>query len=184
MTFSEGWRDQYQRMLRSHQRLLEAVGPGFMGSAEARDRLYHFFQDAYHLKDWIKNDGSDPTVLTTSIRSTVESIFGKLAGTPLLQLAADLCNGVEHLTLTTAKTGDETTAFTRQDAYVTLETIEIKVYAGGAPTRSEPKPARSGSTGEHRWFVTSNGQTYDAVDLANEVVAEWEKWLTAQKLLP
>ncbi|MER5622517.1 hypothetical protein ABT061_15880 [Streptosporangium sp. NPDC002544] len=184
MTFSEGWHDQYQRMLRSHQRLLEAAGPSSMGSAEARDRLYHFFQDAYHLKDWLKNDPTTRAQVTAHPK--VEGLFNTPGQSVLcLQLCADLCNGVKHLGLTRdAKTGDKTTGFTRQDAYVTLGTIEIKAYVGGAPARSEPQPAHAGATGEHRWFVTSNGQTYDAVDLANEVVVEWEKWLTAQQLLP
>ncbi|MFI6454288.1 hypothetical protein ACIBF6_22330 [Streptosporangium amethystogenes] len=56
MTFSEGWRDQYERMLRSRRELSSAAGPGSMGSKAARDILFHFFQDACHLKDWMKND--------------------------------------------------------------------------------------------------------------------------------
>lgn len=167
MTFSEGWRDQYERMLRSHQKLVEAARSSSLGSDEARDRLYHFFQDAYHLKDWVKNDDSDPTVLTPTIRNTVESIFDKVTGIPTLQRAADLCNGVKHLKLTTAKTGDKATAFTNQSV-----SIQMGAWGSGTP-----------ATAKHQWHITSGGQKYDAIDLADEVVDEWKTWLNAQKLL-
>ncbi|MFI6454289.1 hypothetical protein ACIBF6_22335 [Streptosporangium amethystogenes] len=32
----------------------------------------------------------------------------------------------------------------------------------------------------HQWYPTSGGQKYDAVDLADEVIAEWEARLKAE----
>lgn len=39
MPLSETWRDQYDRMLRSHQALIAAAGPSTIGSDAARDIL-------------------------------------------------------------------------------------------------------------------------------------------------
>ena len=52
---NERWDDQYGRMLRVRDVLVKA-GPRDwdFGSAQAWDALYHFFQDAFHRKDWIK----------------------------------------------------------------------------------------------------------------------------------
>ena len=76
----ETWRDQYERMERSHERLLRTADPSHdVGSADARDTLFHFFQDAYHLKDWLKN--ADPPVLTnTQPDSTDRPCVGGLSG--------------------------------------------------------------------------------------------------------
>ena len=56
------------------------------------DDVYAFFQNCYHLKDWIKND---PT-LPSSIRSEVEDYIDQ---TRALSICADLCNALKHLKL-------------------------------------------------------------------------------------
>src|SRR5215469_15607924 len=47
-----GWREQYDRMMRAYERLQQPV----WSSIAYYDDLHHFFQDCWHLKDWIKND--------------------------------------------------------------------------------------------------------------------------------
>jgi hypothetical protein len=32
------------------------------------DELYHYFQDCWHLKDWIKHDDAAPTALKNAVR--------------------------------------------------------------------------------------------------------------------
>lgn len=96
-----GWREQYDRMIRSHDRLVEvATGSGreVVSSDDARDRLINFYLDAYHLKDWIKND---PAAGAAS-----RSVEGFVKNSASLRLCADLANGAKHLRLTTPKTGD------------------------------------------------------------------------------
>lgn len=177
MTFSEGWRDQYNRMLRSHKRLRVAAGPTSLSSEDARDELYHFFQNAFHLRDWLKKDSS-----ITIPATDIESLFSNTSNAvPALQLAADLANGIKHLGLDRpAKTGDKSTAFSNQDVGLTLGVFET-VAEFGPPASELLEPAAA--TAEYRWTVTSSGQARDALDLADEVVAEWEKWLAAQGLL-
>ncbi|MDP4511733.1 hypothetical protein [Nonomuraea turcica] len=158
----EGWRDQHQRMLRSHVRLAEAASGAMSGgSDEARDRLFHFFQDAYHLKDWLKND-DDPRIPPNG---DVEALFtNPQRSIAVLRLAADLCNGVKHRKLRagTSKTGDDSTRISNQSVSIFL----------GSPVIAE-----------HQWYVTSGGQKYDVVELADDIVEAWNAWLTARKLL-
>jgi hypothetical protein len=56
------------------------------------DNLYHFFQDCWHLKDWIKNDD-------TLSRSTRKTIVSEAEKTESLNYCADLANGSKHLKL-------------------------------------------------------------------------------------
>jgi hypothetical protein len=159
MSILSGWREQYDRLLRSYFLLTTvAAGREWASTDEARDVLVHFFQDAYHLKDWIKNDRQ---VTTTDVEQVVN-------GSPSLRLCADLCNGTKHLSLTRTRTGDRTTGFIGQSVAV------------------RPAPASSGLPPDpplHSWVVSSGGVLYDAVALAGDVVNEWEDWLTAEGLI-
>src|SRR5271170_1846318 len=134
-------------MQRSYQRLLQAsqgTDPTARSSEDVRDALYHFFQDAYHLKDWIGNDSS---VATTGRRLDVQYIDNST----ILQLCADLCNGTKHLGLSprrTPRTGDLSTGFTSQS---------VNVYGPTAGSNQSPGHV------EHSWEVTSNNVNYDAV---------------------
>jgi hypothetical protein len=160
VTILSGWHEQYDRMLRSHARLVQTADGQVMASSDdARDALFHFFQDAYHLKDWIKNDR---TVQTGNVETFV-------SGEAPLRLCADLCNGTKHLQLTKARTGDPSTAFTSQS---------VTVRPATAGTGEPPRPAL------HYWGVDSGGQQYDALTLAGEVVRSWEQWLRREGLLP
>ncbi|MFG6201392.1 hypothetical protein [Nonomuraea sp. JJY05] len=79
-------------------------------------------------------------------------------------MAADLCNGVKHRKLRagTSKTGDDSTRISNQSVSISL----------GSPVIAE-----------HQWYVTSGGQKYDVIELADDIVEEWNAWLTAQNLL-
>jgi hypothetical protein len=63
-TIFTGWREQYERMQRTDARFCAtSAGATSVPSAEARDDLIHFFQDAYHLKDWLKQDHANLAAL-------------------------------------------------------------------------------------------------------------------------
>lgn len=144
----EGWHDQYERMGRSHQWFVDcATGRSGAGSNVTRDSLYHFFEDAYHLKDWLKNDPS-VTIPAAIVEEAVKSYP--------LNVCADLCNGIKHLKLTKTKTGNLDTAVTSQSVVVHV-----------------------GSHSEHSWTVESAGDTWDAEDVANDVISAWDTWLQA-----
>ena len=157
----ETWRDQYERMERSHERLLRTTDSlHHVGSADARDTLFHFFQDAYHLKDWLKN--ADPPVLTNT-----QAVEHFVNASEAMRICADLCNGQKHSRLNEEnhptnppRTGDKNTAVGTQSATV-----------------------RVGAGKEHAWTITSNGKPQDALDLAAKVIADWKGWLAGQRLL-
>jgi hypothetical protein len=164
VTILTGWREQYDRLLRSHDRLSAIAGGGQHASSdEARDALIHFFQDRWHLADWIAND--------PAIRIGRGAIDAHVNNSQALMLCADLANGTKHFGLDPGRrprTGDAATAVTRQDVAVRPATI-------GSP--DPPQPAL------HAWRVSSGGQEYDALTLAGDVVREWNQWLQAAGLL-
>lgn len=160
---NEGWKDQFRRMKRSHERLREALdGMGSGGSDEARDRLFHFFQDAYHLKDWIKNDpeqhvGTTVGVALQSARSDVEDFISRTAA---LTLCADLCNGSKHLVRRQHR-GAADTGFSTQS-------VTVDLGAG---------------TVRHMWTVEADGTIYDVDFVVQDIVDEWERWLSTHSLV-
>lgn len=57
---NSGWRGQYLRVLRWHERVtrLGSCDGETITLATAFDELYAFFQNCFHLRDWLKNDGA------------------------------------------------------------------------------------------------------------------------------
>ena len=59
---------------------------------EYEDDVWNFFQNCWHLKDWIKND----VAIDSAHRESVECDVNKVDE---LVICADLCNRSKHLTL-------------------------------------------------------------------------------------
>lgn len=165
------WEEQHGRMLRSLDRLVRIAAGRIrgLGPDEADDALWHFFQDAYHLKDWIKND---PT--TEHLRRQVEcELFcnGERtdrhrheheAAPEVTRLCADLSNGAKHLTLR-----GNTRRF--PDSGIVSRSVGARPSTAGSSELPEP-PLVS-------WKFRADGQLYDAVDTARAIVATWDGWL-------
>lgn len=96
------WRAQYDRLQRSFAR----VSQPYRSSVEYGDDLQHFFQDCFHLKDWIKNDPA------LGGATEIEAAFQ--AERPL-RIAADLANAAKHLARTQHREG----------AYVTSTNVTV-----------------------------------------------------------
>jgi hypothetical protein len=91
----EGWRGQFARMERWHQRALRALDPQQGGNlADAEDFIYAFCQSAYHLRDWLQKSGA----------ATQAELDALMKRTPALGLCRDVCNGSKHLTLDPKRT--------------------------------------------------------------------------------
>ena len=178
MTIFSGWREQYARMRRSRDRLTAAAtGQLAVDSDQARDLLVHVYQDAYHLKDWLKNDPTVPS-------SAVNAIEAHIKADPSLALCADIANGAKHFKLTSTKTGDLTTTVAGQSVVVRPGTVAARANVpspGPSPASAEPMPALPAL---HSWTIQSNSQTPDALTLANQVITAWDGWLHAQQLTP
>src|SRR5271157_2999438 len=59
---------------------------------EYEDMLFTFFQNCWHLKDWIKNDAAAPATLAAPIERLCRQYQSLL-------LSADIANGAKHLKL-------------------------------------------------------------------------------------
>jgi len=183
----QGWREQYDRMKRSHAHFAAIAGGKVpAGSDTARDALFHFFQDAYHLKDWLRNDPSVTIAGAVIERAVTVS--------PNLSVCADLCNGTKHRTLTTPRhKGGPGAVFATQSVRVQVPPAEATVASVGpagnklAPGATVSVDARSvwGPTGftTHSWTVQTGQGDIEAEALAGRVVVDWDDWLSRQGLL-
>ena len=148
----QGWQSQWERV----QRRLDdvrTVYTGRPGGTEAAiDTVQSFFEAVHHLKDWLRNDPSS---------GIAKAVGDKLInGSLVLQLCADLANGSKHLALTSSRTDDRSTRIARND---------VTVFAGTG-------------TSAHRFYVESTGTEYDVLQLAEDAVAEWHRFLSSQGL--
>ena len=179
-------------MIRAHDRLNALAGGdgGYVEYADIADALIHFFMDAYHLKDWIKND---KTLTATGQNAGVEDLFGK-KGTDVMKICADLANGIKHNGLGGGKfppkTGDPTTAILRQHATVRPATVAARADIAGPvirPATSKPATGASGRPPVYNWSVKSNRREYDVLtELAGPAVVQWQAWQSdpVRRLLP
>lgn len=179
MPLSEGWKDQYDRMLRSRVRLDEAAGAS--SGDEARDMLYHFFQDAYQLKDWLIHG------LAMS-RSAKDALEGHITATVPLARCADICNGTKHLLLKDPRIPGKPAEVAGQGRSLTLPPFEVRSEFPGPVERArEQREAEEQRAvlAKYTWVVTWDNQRCDAADLADQVIAAWDAWLSApaRKLL-
>jgi hypothetical protein len=119
------WREQYERMLRSHAKLKQVTsGQHNIGSDDARDAMMHFFQDAYHVKDWLKNDPNVSVDSEAAVRASV-----------VLEVCADQANGGKHMALN---------HLARHGAAPTAQNVAIMIGVGSA--HSWPIEAADGTT--------------------------------------
>ena len=88
------WRTQYDRMERGYTRLNQP----YQSSADYEDDIQHYFQDSWHLKDWIKNDTNVNSISRANVEAEVE-------GHKSLRIVADLANGGKHLNRHTNREG-------------------------------------------------------------------------------
>ena len=92
------WRAQYDRMERGYTR----INQPYQSSVNYEDDIQHYFQDCWHLKDWIKNDIN----VAQTVRDKIEAEVGKYKS---LRIVADLANGSKHLSRHTHREGAHVT---------------------------------------------------------------------------
>src|SRR5688572_12747241 len=97
MTF----REQYDRMKRWYGRFqqLDQGRVHDQRADEYLDIVHTFFQNCYHLKDWLRSD----TAIHQSVRDAVEP---HVNASRELRMCADICNGGKHAVLTSRRSGD------------------------------------------------------------------------------
>lgn len=154
---TDGWQMQWRRVERGFAKLNPAK---VCGDTELYDDdIYHFFQDAWHLKDWIKNDPA----LSSHVRDQIED---KVHDIRSLRIAADFTNGTKHMLLDkrNIKRRPENAQFTERK--VTL-----------------PLGSGSASSVQVRVLTLCDGSTTTAEIEAGNVMQEWRVLLQSLGLM-
>lgn len=116
------------------------------------DDVYSFFQNCYHLKDWIKND---------PYCARWENVESFINSNKDLQVCADLCNGLKHLSLTRPRSAENPQFAGRRMA------LNIK----------DGSVAKVEATISISYEVSTTSGNADAFDLASRCVTAWDQFI-------
>ena len=151
MNNSSKYLEQFNRMKRWYQRLVstDQGRPHHLTSDYYQDEVYAFFQNCYHLKDWIKNDES----VGTAAKNKVEEFINN---SKELSICADICNSTKHLKLTTPRS-DKDPQFGQR---------KFHLGVGGPPT-----------TISVEYTIDTSSGPVDAFELATKCLQAWKKFI-------
>jgi hypothetical protein len=150
------WQEQYERVWR----WLSTLGDTDVGRVHDRisdsyqDEVYAFFQNCYHLKDWLKNDPASA--------GAVSDVEAFISSSPSLSVCADLANGSKHLTLTSHRVDP--------DAAIGARHYEIGPGSGGIMISV-------------KYEVRAGGTTHDAYTLSQQCWDQWQTYLFERGLI-
>jgi hypothetical protein len=88
-----GYRYQLDRARRSLDRLEQPVDTDyeqFMTDIDFQDMVWAFFQNCWHLKDWVQHDPLVPALTKTAVIDLAHR-------SAVLRVCQELCNGTKHL---------------------------------------------------------------------------------------
>lgn len=147
--------DKYRSMLRSYDRLkkIETNNGNSIGNTESRDAVEDFFNQCYHLKDWLKKDKN----ITLSL-----DVEGFINDSQFLSLAADYCNTFKHGGLDRPRSDKN------------LEKINTHVNFD---------LTSKGFVASSRLELTISGEKYDAFKLATQCIEEWKKFIDLNSVI-
>src|ERR1035441_4160378 len=94
VTGTTGYRDQLDRT----RRFLDRMKISNQCGTEFQDMAWAFFQNCWHIKDWLDNDP-----LATDQQK--KAAIGMAHQSQTLRICQDLCNGTKHLELDSAHSG-------------------------------------------------------------------------------
>ena len=153
-----GYRDQLDRARRFLERLEQPVDDmddEGMTDVDFEDLVWAFFQNCWHVKDWVANDRNVPRPVRNGV------IAMALASVPL-KVCEQLCNGTKHLGRTRKKR--------RSKAPIAKhDHIDTTIVPGGPITRD-------------RMIDNGSGKLISGRLLARQCIAEWDLILLANNL--
>jgi hypothetical protein len=155
--------EQYPRVQRFYARIMDSSNH----SVRYQDDLWSFFQQCWHLKDWIKNDKGIPRLVREGIEKEVYR-------RRYIKICGDLANRGKHLRLTKKKGGKEVP---RKGAKMTRH-ISVHLY----DTMGAPDQSRSSVVYSYP-ILRVSGSKIDALDLAAKAMCQWEAVLKKWKLI-
>jgi hypothetical protein len=159
---ADNYVEQYERMQRSYDRFREIkTRLTDKVSSDYEDDVYAFFMHCYHLKDWVKNDNSVKTRMP-NIGADVEEFITE---SEALSLCAALCRSLKRLELNRSHSSAP--------------------HMFGRRRYHDQLNIGSRSSMRLEWLVgRNNKQPVDALELATECIAEWDKFLERLSPLP
>lgn len=136
---------------------------------EYLDALYHFFQDCWHIKDWIKNDPDAPSMLKDAVRRIEIAKASDKDWVKSLMLCADVANGSKHFDNSAGKYPPRLGAKTQAE-------IMVKVQDSLQATMTdEPTVA-------FRYSIVESSTFHDALVVARQGLSDWES-IIARRLV-
>lgn len=142
----------YRQQLARVKRFLNRIEAPITDQVEYEDMLWAFFQNCWHLKDWITNDASAPQTLKDAVNR--EPVY-------VLQLCADVANSSKHLKLWDKHPDGWHEAKASND---------VNAFLGESLVPGETRVRF-----ECSYFITDKtGVESPALEVAKAAVSEWE----------
>lgn len=153
------WEDQYRRVRRWLARIRNPVRRDPVPYIDYEDYLFAFFQNCWHLKDWVYNDTSLPV-------TTRQAIVRAAKHSPTLNLCYDIATRSKHLVLRKPQ-------------------LDARVIGAFSLHLADSTAGQSSSREVRLYLVTeSKGRMIPADGLAKAAVATWRQILTKNGLKP
>ena len=146
--------EQYNRIKRWH-RLFQEIDSGKNHNQDTHyyvDTVYAFFQNCWHLKDWIKHDDEN--------NLTKQDMDNFTKRHPELKVCGSLCNCTKHLKIT----GEKNKKFF--DKNTEIGDKHLKLGRGGGAPQVKIK-----------FEIVDSKKTYDAFNLATKCLEIWRNFL-------
>ncbi len=147
--------ERAKRYYARFERINDGIVDGGLTSDEHIDDMHAFFNACYHIKDYLIND-------PTFTKFTKQQIENHINATFALQLCADICNGLKHMKLTHARSGNAP-SFGKRTFNVSFEDN----FAEGTSRQSLAIKLE----------IVHNGTSYDAFSVATDAMSAWDKFL-------
>ena len=145
---------QFERVARTFQRVLNNQN---RDPVEYEDDVWSFFQNCWHLKDWIKNDSQGVA------KATRQKIDVEVNSRPALVMMGELANKSKNLELTTSPTGPR-------------EALPIRRKAGATAyidRRGQTQEADKADGAIYLLVTDKNGDEFPVKKLATDAMKNW-----------
>lgn len=146
-------RDLFGKVYRDKDKLHESVNS--QDHERIADAIFNFVVTAYHVRDWLKQEA-----ITSFIPQDVDNYVNH---NKVLSICADLCNGSKHRILTKSL---KSTATGTGNSPLKVSMTSITCSSSIAVTGFTPV------------IDTLEGNQYDILSWADQVVSTWEDFFT------
>ena len=171
-----GYRDQLHRARRFLERVqrLEASRDN---ATEFEDTVWAFFQNCWHIKDWLR---SDPLLDEATKEAATSAAYLSEA----LRVCQDLCNGTKHIYLREVRSGAGAQPNHEPIAGMSYSDPTYFPWARGKVLDPLAVPPEGGAVRAGIDFMVEDdqGNLVSGVQLALRCLADWERILTERGL--